>query len=175
GYYLSMPSETQTNISAADLLDELNQVAMGFVWQNPTTDDVVGISRWTIANTLLTTPTNSFSASHSTAVTHFCISDIQFTNNLDDGFNSYVVSSTIAPNTVLASLNQDSVDQYGELRFKQQVHLDSASLSTWASMLPLKDPTRRVKSVSTRAIRAEGQMVNMNALLPGNAVNVTLS
>lgn len=174
GDYLYL-SETLTDEAAADILDYMNQVENGLIWQDPTNNYVMGYSSRYFQTLLNTTPTNSFSNTHSTASTHFCITDIGFTFDQEAVYNSYVISSAATPTTFITKKNQDLIDLYGEMRLEKTLRLTSGGLQSWLDNQATKNPARRVSMVQTSAIEREGQLANLDALLPAKAVNVNVN
>jgi hypothetical protein len=167
-------TETFTQTAAGEILDNILQVENGVIWQDLETDLIKVQASAYLRNLFLTPATNSLSNTHTTAATHFCISDIVLDYDLDTVSNSYFVSTTAAPSTILTKKNQDLIDLYGEIRLEQQFHIDSASLQYWLDNVTIKNPGRKVSQVSTPAIRRDGVLANITALMPNRTINVNV-
>lgn len=163
------------DVSGGDVLNYLNEVECGMVLQDPVTDGIVGYSTKRFRTLLASTPTNSASNTHSTATTHFCITDIGFTYDSDSVYNSYIVESSAAPGTNVTRKDQDLIDLYGELRFEKTLHLASPTdITSWETTVVARNPSRRVNMVQTLGIRRDRKLANLTALLPMNALNVNV-
>lgn len=171
-----MAAETFTDTSGGELLDNVMQACMGMVFQNPTNEWLYFWDGNKIQGLLdAGSATNIFSDTHSTAATHFCISDMVQDYSLDDAFNTYIVSSTLAPSTKKTLKNQDLVDLYGDIRCEKELHLATTELDAWLSRVATMNPSRKLSLISTPMLRIEGQLSDPVALQPGKIVGVSVT
>ena len=171
-----MAAETITDSSGGEILDNAMQACMGMVYQKPTNDWLYFWDGNKIQGLLdAATATNIFSSTHSTSSTHFCVSDIGLDYSLDDAFNTYIVSSTLAPSTTKTKVNQDLVDLYGDIRCEKQLHLATDQLDAWLNRVATMNPGRKLNMIQTPMIRPEGQLSDPAVLEPGNIIGVNVT
>jgi hypothetical protein len=169
------PAETFANLGAGEVFDYLNQSQAGFVYQEPDTEKVIGRNFQSVRGLFNTPATNSLSNTHTSASTHFCISDIVIDYDIDSAWNTYLFSTNAAPSTIYKKINQDLIDLYGDIRLEKTLHVDSTNLQYYMDFMTLKNPGRKVSQVTTPAIRRDGLLANMAALLPNRTINVNVS
>jgi hypothetical protein len=166
----------QVDVSAGDVLDQLNQVENGIIWQVPETDVVAAYSATYFRNLLLTTPFNVFDNVHTTAANHYCITEIGFTYDSDAVYNKFVITSINAPTTNVTKTDQDLVDLYGEMRLEKELVLDTTTeVTAWLAKISAKNPSRRVKMVTTSAIRPDRKLAELGNLQPADVVAVQVN
>lgn len=171
-----MATETITETSGGELMDNVMQACMGMLFQNPTNDWLYLWDGNKIQGLLdAGSATNIFSDTHSTNATHFCISDIGFDYSLDDAFNTYIVSSVSAPGTYKTLKNQDLVDLYGDIRCEKELHIASSQLDAWLARVSTMNPSRKLTMVATPMIRPEGQLSDPSVLQPGKIIGVSVT
>jgi len=157
-------------------LDDLNQFEAGFFYQKA--DDTLTWTTSSYIRYLLTlSATNSFSNTHSSAATHFCISDIAFTYAADNYWNQFKAiceSSTSINKTVT---NQDSIDLIGVMAIEKSLHIYPAlsELDFWLNNVKVSIPTRQVSSITTPIIRQNATLANVAALLPTSTVGIQVT
>ena len=157
-------------------LDDLNQFEAGFFYQK--SDDTLTWTTSAWIRYLLTLPaTNSFSNTHSSAATHFCISDIAFTYAADNYWNQFKAiceSSTSINKTVT---NQDSIDLIGVMAIEKSLHIypSLTELDFWLDNVKVSIPTRQVSSITTPIIRQDATLANVSALLPTSTVGIEVA
>lgn len=167
-------TETFTDVAAGEMLDNILQVQNGFVWQEPSTELIRAESSAAIRSQLATPATNSLSNTHTSASTHYCISDIVLDYDIDSVYNSYFVASSATPSTILKKQNQDLIELYNEIRLEKEFHINSASLQFWLDNVSIKNPGRKVQQVTTPAIRRDGLLADVTALQPRKTINVNV-
>jgi hypothetical protein len=170
-----MAVEYLTDQNAADLLNALTEASAGIVWQNPSTDNIEGYDQTQIRTLLSTAATNIFSNDHTTATTHFCIAEINFAYDIEEAYNYFYVECAQAPSTNGKKLNQDLIDIYGEKRLSKTLNFDptiSSNIPTWLGNISVRNPGKRVASITTPVIRRDKKLANVAALMPMQKVGI---
>lgn len=169
-----MATEYLLDQNAADILNQLTETSAGIVWQNPETNNIEGYDQTQIRTLLSTAPTNIFSNDHTTAATHFCIAEINFAYDIEEAYNYFYVECTLAPSTNGKKLNQDLIDIYGEKRLSKTLNFDSSSsnITTWLNNISVRNPGKRVASITTPIIRRDKKLANVAALMPMQKVGI---
>jgi hypothetical protein len=173
-----MAVEYLTDQNAADLLNALTEASAGLVWQDPSSNDIKGYDQTQIRTLLSTTATNIFSNTHTTAATHFCIAEINFAYDVEEGYNYFYVECAQAPSTNGKKLNQDLIDIYGERRLSKTLNFDptvSSNITTWLNNISVRNPGKRVASVTTPVIRRDRKLANVAALMPMQKVGINVA
>lgn len=170
-----MATEYLLDQNAADILNQLTETSAGIVWQNPETNNIEGYDQTQIRTLLSTAPTNIFSNAHTTAATHFCIAEINFAYDIEEAYNYFYVECTLAPSTNGKKLNQDLIDIYGEKRLSKTLNFDStisSNITTWLNNISVRNPGKRVASITTPIIRRDKKLANVAALMPMQKVGI---
>ena len=158
-------------------LEDINQLEAGFFYQKAddtlawrTSDEI----RYRIANDSIT---NTFSNTHITAATHFCISDIAFTYAADNYWNQFKAICESSTSYTRTTSNQDSIDVMGLMALEKTLHIypSYTDLDYWLSFVQLSYPTRQVSSITTPIIRQDATLANVSALLPTSLVNIAVT
>lgn len=171
----AMTNETLTQIGGGDVFNYLIEPQAGYVYQEPDTEKIIGRNFFSVRGLFGTAATNSLSNVHSTSAAHFCINDIVLDYDIDSAWNTYLFSTAAAPSTIYKKSNQDLVDLYGDIRLEKSLHVDATTLQSNMEFMTLKNPGRKVKMITTPAIRRDGLLANLVALQPGRTINVNVT
>lgn len=174
----NMATEYLTDQNAADILNNLTEASAGIVWQDPVSNDIRAYDQTQIRTLLSTSATNIFSNTHTTASTHFCIAEINFAYDVEEGYNYFYCECTVSPSTNGKKLNQDLIDIYGERRLSKTLNFDptvSSNITTWLNNISVRNPGKRVASITTPVIRRDRKLANVAALMPMQKVGINVA
>ena len=162
---------------AGQALEDVNQLEAGFFYQAADNTLLWRTSTEIHDRLVSDTVTNTFSNTHSTAATHFCISDIAFSYAADNYWNQFKAICESSTSITKTQVNQDSIDIMGLMALEKTLHIypDANQLTYWSDMVKVSYPTRQVSSITTPIIRQDATLANVSALMPTSLVNIAVT
>jgi hypothetical protein len=166
-----IPTETKSNATAAQFINDALQVGLALIWINPETSEIEFRNRPKAATGGSTT--YSIGNDHSTDPYHLCMSDIAVLS--DQGLNVNSLLVTLESNSAVSVLveNQDSIDLYGTNSDDITINTtDAGELQAWAEAVFVGLPAHAVKTVETPAINRLGTLTQAAFFTPGTLIGV---
>ena len=166
-----IPTETKTNATAAQFINDAIQVGLALIWINPATNEIEFRVRPKAATGGATT--YSVSNDHSTDPYHLCMSDIAVLSDQGLNVNSLLVTLSSDSGVSVLVENQDAIDLYGTNSDDITVNTtDATELQAWAEAVFTALPAHTVKTVETPAINRLGTLTQAAFFAPGTLIGV---
>jgi hypothetical protein len=156
--WAQLPQYNLTNVTAGDIMNELTDAELGFMFIDPRNEDLNFYAYNDIKAQITSGAPLYFSNTHSTAYNHYCFTDILFDSNFDSACNE-IKATLKSGGTAQTIRNTDSSDLYGLIKLEKTVNLANASyLTSWLTKLSLKTELRKVKSITYPVIWDNGKV-----------------
>ena len=165
-----IPGAYQPAIVSNEPIYDAIQVGLGLLWLDQATQEIVFIPR--PVSPAVPEDVYTIGNNHDEP-NHLCMSEINTNASQEAVFNSLRVELKSDPATYVVTVDQDSIDLFGE--FAEDVSLnttDSDELNRWSQAVFNQSPTSLVTSVETPAINRLGTLTEAAFFNPGELVGV---
>tara|TARA_R110000796_G_scaffold3134_1_gene12071 strand:+ start:9414 stop:11768 length:2355 start_codon:yes stop_codon:yes gene_type:complete len=166
------PPEYRENVAASEVITELTEGEYAILAQNRG-----GVISWfnrgvtailvnSYEELTLEDPDYGFSTVHSNSLDHFCITDFNIRNSIEDITNRVTVSLSYDELTSVTVEDAASIAKYGERAYQVQLNLDapdadpSSEIQRWAEEVPNTEDQFELDSVSTAVVNRQGYVTN---------------